>query len=98
MKKPMIDTMMRSKFDNLYTPKEAIYPLLKYLPVTTTFWECTDSGKSEITRVLKESGRKVLSSDVITGFDFLIKNQFESFDVIVTNPPYSLKDNFFICY
>lgn len=94
MKKPMIDTMERPKFDNLYTPPEAIYPLLNYLPMTGTFWECTDFGTSNITKVLMASGRNVIGTDIINGFDFLKEDQTKDFSVIITNPPYSLKDVF----
>lgn len=94
MKKPMIDTMERPKFDNLYTPREAIMPLIQYIPRWMKIWECTDDGRSNITKVFLESNYSVLQSDILTGFDFLIKDQSEPFGCIVTNPPYSLKDAF----
>jgi hypothetical protein len=99
MKRPMIDTMLKEKFDNLYTPEEAVFPLLKhirkmfYKPLV--IWECCDPGESNITRVLKNAGYYINSSDILTGTDFLTKELNNLyFDMIVTNPPYSLKDKF----
>jgi len=97
MKQPMINTMMVDKFDNLYTPLNAVLPLLKYIPSDVqTIWECCDSGNSLITKTLEERGWDVLSSDIVTGKDFLLDfNQLvTSADMIITNPPYSLKTSF----
>jgi hypothetical protein len=102
MKQPMIDTMMKEKFDNLYTPESAMLPLLKYIPnEIMTVWECCDPGtldkyipKSNITKVLRECGYYTKSSDITTGYDFLKETATVNFDMIITNPPYSLKDKF----
>ena len=58
VKKAMIDYIKKEKFDDIYTPSYAIKPLLKYIPKGITIWECCDFGKSEITRLLKESNDK----------------------------------------
>ena len=93
MKKAMIDYMKNEKNDELYTPDYAIKPLLKYLPKNKIIWECTDFGNSNITKVLKENGYKVISTHK-ENFDFLIDKLNFEFDIIITNPPYSLKDEF----
>lgn len=93
MKKAMIDYMKNEKNDELYTPEYAIIPLLKYLPKNTTIWECTDYGKSNITKVLKENGYEVITTHK-NKFDFLQDKPNFNFDMIITNPPYSLKDDF----
>ena len=93
MKKAMIDYMKNVKNDELYTPKYAIKPLLKYLPKNVIIWECTDFGSSNITKVLKESGYTVISTNK-KDFDFLNDMSDFDFDMIITNPPYSLKDEF----
>ena len=80
--------------DMLYTPYESIYPILKYIPKTGSIWECTDCGKSKIAEVLKNNGYTVHSSDIVGGFDFLKDKPDFEFDMIITNPPYSLKDDF----
>ena len=90
----MIDYMKKVKNDEWYTPPEAVYPLLKYLPKDKIYWECTDFGKSNITKVLKENGYKVISTHIKDGFDFLKDTPTFDFDVVITNPPYSLKTEF----
>lgn len=92
MKQSLINYIKRGSFDNIYTPEYAIIPLLKYIPKNITIWECCDFGKSEITRLLKKHGCKVISTDKEENFFEYIPK--ENFDMIVTNPPYSLKDDF----
>lgn len=92
MKKAMINYIQKPKFDDIYTPDYAIKPLLKYIPRNITVWECCDFGKSEITRLLKEHGCKVISTDKEENFFEYIPS--ENFDMIITNPPYSLKNDF----
>ena len=93
MKKAMIDYMQKEKNDELYTPEYAIFPLLKYLPKNIKIWECTDYGESNITKVLKNNGYEVISTHK-KDFDFLNDETDFEFDMIITNPPYSLKDEF----
>jgi hypothetical protein len=84
--------MKKEKNDELYTPREAILPILKYLDKSKVYWECTDFGKSNITKVLKENGFKVINTSKVE-LDFLIDDPLDC-DVIITNPPYSIKDEF----
>lgn len=93
MKKALIDYMKNEKNDELYTPEYAIKPLLKYLPKNAVIWECTDFGKSNITKVLRDNGFKVVNTNKAE-IDFLQDNIDFDFDIIITNPPYSLKDKF----
>ena len=93
MKQAMIDYMQKPKYDELYTPEYAVEPLLKYLPKNITIWECTDYGSSSIASVLRGGGYKVISTKK-EDFDFLEDKADFDFDVIITNPPYSLKDKF----
>lgn len=93
MKKAMIDYMQNIKNDELYTPEYAIKPLLKYLPKNIKIWECTDYGSSNITKILKENGYEVITTHK-NNFDFLNNTPDFDFDMIITNPPYSLKDEF----
>ena len=95
MKQAMINYIQNVKNDELYTPINAIIPLLKYLPIdkNITIWECTDYGDSNITKVLKTCGYNVITTH-INNFDFLKDEPKFDFDMIITNPPYSLKDEF----
>lgn len=89
----MISYVQNIKNDELYTPEYALDPLLKYLPRHIKVWECTDYGKSNITKVLRENGYEVISTKK-EDFDFLRDTPDFDFDCIITNPPYSLKDEF----
>ena len=92
MKKALINYITKEKEDDCYTPEYAIKPLLKYLPKNITIWECCDFGKSEITRILKENNYKVISTGKEENFFKYQPNV--DFDMIITNPPFSLKDDF----
>ena len=102
MKKAMINYIQNPKNDELYTPEYAIKPLIKYLELyriqndvkrKPIIWECTDYGSSNITKVLRENGYEVVSTHK-NDFNFLTDAPEFDFDMIVTNPPYSLKDEF----
>lgn len=88
----MINYMQKEKNDELYTPREAILPILKYLDKSKMYQECTDFGGSNITKVLREYGFKVINTNKVE-LDFLLDEPLEC-DVIITNPPYSIKDKF----
>jgi hypothetical protein len=95
VKKIAIQSNGRS--DNFQTPKEALNILLPYLDKTWQIWECA-WGNGNLYKFLSEAGFRVLGTD-INGeyghrFDFLVDIMSFPFDCIVTNPPYSLKDEF----
>ena len=93
MKQAMINYIKNEKNDELYTPREAIIPILKYLDKDKIYWECTDFGDSNIRKVLAENGFKVIATRK-EEFDFLKDDPLFKFDVIITNPPYRLKNKF----
>ena len=93
MKQAIINYIKQAKNDELYTPKEAIYPILKYLDKNKIYWECTDFGGSNITKILRENGFKIINTKK-EQIDFLEQTPDFKFDVIITNPPYSLKNEF----
>ena len=88
------DYSKRGAFDELYTPEIAIEMLLPYIPKNVkTIWECTAIKESKIVKVLKANGYNVITSHIEDGFDFL-NYEPEQYDMIITNPPYSLKNKF----
>ena len=93
MKRALINYIQHEKYDEIYTPEYAVLPLLKYIPKEITIWECTDYGSSNITKVLNDNGYNVISTHK-KFFNFLIDDANFDFDMIITNPPYSLKDDF----
>jgi hypothetical protein len=98
MKQAMIDYAQKPKFDHFNTPEYAIRPLLPYLRNTQgkplSVWEPTDpEGRCCITQELRRTGHKVFPTG-LPKLDFLTQETRARYDVIVANPPYSLKDKF----
>ena len=94
MKQAMINYTRNEKYDHFDTPAYAIKPLLDYIPKKWVVWEPTDTtGKSKITEVFRKRGSKVISTGQ-KKIDFLKNYPDFKFDCIITNPPYSLKDEF----
>jgi hypothetical protein len=93
--------------NDLYqTPPEAVRALLKVENVPQRVWEPA-CGPGSIVRVLRESGRLVLATDLVdygspdqnaSGVDFLIPGIAESYALgawpIVTNPPFKNAESF----
>lgn len=72
-------------------PVDALVPYLKRLG-RPQIWESAQ-GKGQIVRRLEHHEFDVVGTDVMHGFDFLSPlAALPDFDVIVTNPPYSVKD------
>lgn len=78
--------------DEVFTPKCAVLPLVKYIPSGSTIWCPFDTLESEYVKVFTEKGYKVIHSHIDEG-----KNSFEyepeEYDVIISNPPFSIKDD-----
>lgn len=82
--------------DCFQTDPGALRPLLPYLnrlgsPVV---WECA-AGDGNLVRGLEAAEFRVLASDVQRGQNFLTWQPTSAWDVALTNPPYTLKDQFF---
>ena len=89
-----IDYIKRGIYDELYTPTEAVEMIIKYIPDNVkTIWECTAIKESKIVKVLKDNGFNVITSHIENEQDFF-KYEPDEYDMIITNPPYSLKDKF----
>ena len=81
-----------NKANDFQTPPIALEPLIPYLP--RRVWECA-CGKGNLVSSLLGKGFEVLSSDIKDGHDFLVWTPpSNAYDCIVTNPPYSIKDQF----
>ncbi len=78
--------------DDFQTPPIALTPLYPYLKKNWTIWECA-SGNGNLVKALRKKGYKVISTDIKQRKDFL-KYAPKSYDCIITNPPFSLKQEF----
>jgi len=83
--------------DNQQTPPAALVPLLPYLPESWFIWEPA-CGRGNLVRALARRGYRVIGTDIQQGerLDFLTwtPSWIDDVDLILTNPPYSLKDEF----
>ena len=86
--------------DDFQTPPEALKPLLPYLNKDWLIWECA-SGKGNLIKGLNKAGFiHIIGTDILQtpDYDFL-RYKPEFFDCIITNPPFSLKQEFLArCY
>lgn len=75
----------------MYTPYYAVDPILKYLPKDKVIWTPCDCEWSAFYQSFKNNGYKVIRSCIEEGQDFFTYEP-DRWDVIVTNPPFSIKD------
>ena len=86
------------KNDEFLTPKEAVEPLLKYIESfcekigksTCTIWCPFDTEESEYVKIFKTK-YNVIYSHINNGQDFFVYTP-ENYDLIISNPPFSKKD------
>ena len=88
-----MDKVAGSGYDEFYTPEYAVKPIMKYIKPNSTIWCPFDTDKSHFVKMLRVEGHKVISSHLEDGIDFF-KHE-EECDYIISNPPYSLKNEIF---
>lgn len=81
--------LITKKQDEFYTPEYAIKPLLKYINPEWVVWCPFDIEKSNYVKVFMENGNIVYYTHIHNGEDFFNTNI--ECDVIISNPPYSMK-------
>lgn len=81
--------------DEYLTPAWAVEPVVKYLREAGAkkIWCPFDHSYSHYVRILRESGFEVICSHIDDGKNFFFWEPNEEYDVIVSNPPFSQKDN-----
>lgn len=86
-KAPMkLKLMGKNHSDELFTPEIAFDLLKQYISKDKIIFECA-VGSGKLKRQIENNGYKVISSD-----NFF--NEFYEYDILITNPPYSIKDKF----
>lgn len=85
-----MDLVASSKNDEYYTPKYAVYPIIKYIPAKSVVWCPFDTEKSNFVSELEANGRRVINTHIENGTDFFSADVPDC-DCIVSNPPYSRK-------
>ena len=76
--------------DECYTPVYAVKPLLKYVSKDMKIWCPFDKEWSAYVKIFRANGYNVICSHLEEGKDFF-KYEPEEYDIIVSNPPYSIK-------
>lgn len=83
--------------DEYYTPKEAVLPIIKYIDKgnkpSYTIWCPFDSEESEYVKCIRAAGHKVIASHIDDNKNFFYYEPDEWYDYIISNPPFSLKDD-----
>ena len=79
--------------DEYFTPSEAVKPLLRYIPSDKVIWCPFDKATSSYVRTFEENGYHVLHSHIDEDKNFFFYEPQEHYDLIVSNPPFSVKDD-----
>lgn len=85
----------QKKEDEYYTKEYAVSPILKYISKENVVWCPFDTKDSNFYKVFKRNNYTVKTSHIAEGKDFF---GFEpsKYDVIVSNPPYSRREDVII--
>lgn len=90
-----IGYLTSDKEDNeLYSPFYIVDHIIKYLPKDKVIWRPFDEEWSAFYIRLKEEGFNVVRSSLVEGQDFFMYEP-ENWDIICSNPPFSIKDKIF---
>lgn len=80
-----------NKNDEYFTPSYAVYPIMHRLKAGATIWCPFDKEESEYVKIFSQYGFHVIYGHIQTGQDFF-QVEVPDCDYIVSNPPYSLKN------
>jgi hypothetical protein len=88
------DYIKRGVYDEMFTPDDAVEMIIPFIPKhVKTIWEPTATKEGGVVNVLKDKGYNVITTHIKDGQDFF-SYEPEKYDMIITNPPYSLKNEF----
>lgn len=84
--------------DEVYTPAYAVKPLLKYLEAYCnkpqyTIWCPFDKEDSEYVKIFRAEGYNVIATHIDNDENFFYYEPQEPYDFIISNPPFSCKDD-----
>lgn len=82
--------------DEVYTPMYAVTPIIKHLKnkkENATIWCPFDEEDSNYVIGLRNAGFKVIATHIKNDQNFFEYEPDEEYDFIVSNPPFSIKDN-----
>ena len=84
--------------DEVYTPAYAVKPLLKYLDMycnkpNYTIWCPFDKEDSEYVKIFRAEGYNIIATHIDDGQNFFYYEPEQHYDFIISNPPFSCKDD-----
>lgn len=82
--------------DEVYTPTYAVQPLVKYVKLFNSnaiIWCPFDLSNSAYVKIFEENSFRVLHSHIDEGQNFFYYEPEENYDIIISNPPFSQKDD-----
>jgi hypothetical protein len=77
--------------DEYYTPALLVEVVLPFIKPNSVIWCPFDTNQSEFVKVLDSAGHLTIQSHIWQGFDFF-NYQPPKFDYVISNPPFSLKN------
>ena len=83
----------RKDSDECYTPAYAVTPILEYIPEGCIVWCPFDKEESEFVKQIRTKAT-VIRGHIDEGLDFF-EYEPENYDMIISNPPFSNKREFF---
>lgn len=99
--KGYLEAKSTKESDEVFTPEEAVYPILSFLNLyckknniekkDITIWCPFDKEESNYVILLKKEKYNVIYSHIENGEDFF-SYEPETYDIIISNPPFSKKD------
>lgn len=90
-----LDIVAGSKNDEFYTPVYAIEPILEYAKKFNKIWLPFDTEKSNFYKTFKQNNIECVCTHISNGIDFFNCDITKDIDCIISNPPYSLKNEVF---
>lgn len=99
----LIEFAKRGAFDDIYTPYPIALDFAQFFSEIyywstgkelSVVWECAGTEESTIVKAFESVGINCIATDIKTGTDFLTCEIPHDVQAVVTNPPYSLKDEF----
>ena len=84
----------KGKNDEIYTPKYAVLPLIKYIPKNKTIWCPFDTEESNFVIELSKT-HNVVYSHIDYGQDFYDYQPNVDWDILISNPPFTKKRQIF---
>ena len=78
--------------DEVYTPSYAVKPIIKYIKPGSIVWCPFDTVDSAYVEELNAAGFTVIYSRIDDGYNFF-EYEPDEYDVIISNPPFSIKDD-----